>query len=210
LLSYRGPEIDPRHVQTLETRLRRFLSPGDCLVMAGSIPPPIEPQTYARLIELGRSIGARTVLDADADALAAGLEGKPDLVKLNHHEAERLLGRTLEDDAALLQAANDMRKAGAATAVVTAGRRGAVAVDEESAWRAWTPSAVVVSTVGAGDALLAGLLLKLEDDAGMEEGLRWGTAAGTAACLTPGTQLCHRADVMRLLPDVRVERIRGQ
>ena len=209
LLSYRGPEIDPRHVQTLESRLRRYISPGDWLVVAGSIPPPIEPATYARLIELGRELGAHTVLDADAEALAAGLTGKPDLVKLNHHEAERLLGDSLDDDAALPAAAEKMRAAGAATAVITAGARGAVAVSDEGTWWARPPEVAVVSAVGAGDALLAGMLLKLADGEGMEEALRWGTAAGAAACLTTGTQLCRRADVKRILPDVRIEQSRS-
>lgn len=208
LFSYRGPEIDPRHVHTLEIRLRRYLSAQDWLVVAGSIPPPIEAHVYPHLLDLGHQLGARTVLDADAEALAVGLTGRPDLVKANHHEAERLLGRSLDADDALLSAAEEMRQAGAAAAVVTAGGRGAVAVSEAGAWWSWPPSTVVVSAVGAGDALLAGLLLKLEEGAGLEEGLRWGTACGAAACLAPGTQLCRREDVMRLLPEVRVEQIR--
>ena len=208
VLSYRGPEVDPRHMQTLETRLRRFISAGDWLVVAGSIPPPIEPEAYARLIQLGRQLGAHTVLDADAEALAAGLSGQPDLVKSNHHEAARLLDTSLEDDRSLREAAEEMRNAGAAMAIITAGSRGAVAVGEEGAWWSWPPKTEVVSAVGAGDALLAGLLMKLEEGAGMEEALRWGTAAGAAACLTPGTQLCRRDDVTQLLPDVRVKQIR--
>ena len=208
VLSYRGPEVDPRHIQTLEGRLRRFISAGDWLVVAGSIPPPIEPEVYARLIQLGRQLGAHTVLDADAEALAAGLSGQPDLVKSNHHEAERLLSTSLKDDTKLLEAAEAMRNAGAATAIITAGSRGAVAVGEEGAWWSWPPQTEVVSAVGAGDALLAGLLMKLEEGAGMEEALRWGTAAGAAACLTQGTQLCRRDDFTQLLPDVRVEQIR--
>ena len=208
LFSYRGPEIDPRHVHTLESRLRRYLAAGDWLVVAGSLPPSIEPREYVRLIELGHQFGTKTVLDADAEVLAVGLTGRPDLVKSNHHEAERLLDRTLDDDASLLNAAEEMRAAGAATAVVTAGERGAVAVSDEGVWWSWPPETVVVSAIGAGDALLAGLLMKLEEGAGLAEGLRWGTAAGAAACLASGTQLCRREEVERLLPGVRVEQAR--
>lgn len=208
VLSYRGPVTDPRHITTLYTRLRRYLSPGDWLVVAGSIPPPIEAQEYARLIEFGRERGAHTVLDADADALAAGLTGQPEVVKSNHHEAERLLGRTLESEDDVLWAACEMRKLGAGTAIVTNSARGAVAVTDEGAWWSTPPAMVVVSAVGAGDALLAGLLFKLADGEPIEAALSYGTAAGSAACLTPGTQLCHRADVDRLLSQVRVRRIR--
>ncbi|MCH8220115.1 MAG: bifunctional hydroxymethylpyrimidine kinase/phosphomethylpyrimidine kinase [Proteobacteria bacterium] len=188
MLSYRGPETDPRHVQTLETRLRRYLSAGDWLVIAGSLPPSVEPAEYVRLIELGRQLGATTVLDADAEALTVGLSGRPDLVKCNHHEAKRLLGRPLDDDAALLKAAEEMRELGAGTAIITAGRRGAVAVSDGGVWWAWPPPTVVVSSVGAGDSLLAGLLYKLEDDAGIEEAMRFGTAAGAAAWSPESTQ----------------------
>lgn len=206
ILSYRGPEIDPQHMTTLETKLRRYMSHGDWLVVAGSIPPPIEPDAYAHLIELGREAGAKTVLDADSEALEAGLRGKPDLVKSNHHEAERLLGRELDTNDALEQAAHEMRAAGAGTAVVTASKRGAVAVTEDEVWWAWPPKIEVVSTVGAGDALLAGMLLQLSDDRGLDDALRWGTAAGAAACLTPGTQLCRREDVLRIIDNVRIEK----
>ncbi len=209
LLSYRGPDIDPRHVQTLETRLRRYLKEDDWLVVAGSVPPTIDPQEYVRLFEMGRQCGAHTVLDADADALAFGLTGRPDLVKANHHEAGRLLGRTLDDDASVLSAADEMRDDGAATAIVTAGSRGAVAVSADEAWWAWPPATAVVSATGAGDALLAGLLLRLTDGAPMDEALRLGTAAGSASCLSVGTQLCRREEAERLLPQVRVERVRA-
>jgi 1-phosphofructokinase len=207
LLSYKGPETDPRHVSTLETRLRRYLSGSDWLVVAGSIPPPIEPAEYARLISLGNDLGARTVLDADAEALAAGLSAKPEIVKSNHHEAERLLGRSLDDDAEVVKAAEEMRAAGGGSAVVTAGRRGAAAVTSDGVWWTSPPSITAVSTIGAGDALLAGMLYKLEDGASLPDALRWGTAAGVSACLAEGTQLCRRDEVERLSDDVRTERL---
>jgi len=207
LLSYRGPDVDPRHITTLQTRLRRYMTSGDWLVVAGSIPPTLALKTYPELMELGRQAGAHTVLDADAEALEAGLSGRPEIVKMNNHEAERLLGRDIESDSEILRAGDEMRSMGAGMAVITAGSRGAVAVSEEGVWWAYPPETTVSSAVGAGDALLAGMLLKLEEGASVDEGMRWGTAAGCAACLTTGTQLCVRQDVMRILPDVRVERI---
>ena len=207
LLSYRGPDVDPRHIVTLETRLKRYMHSGDWLVVAGSLPPSIALGTYPELMELGHQAGAHTVLDADAEALEAGLTGRPEIAKANLHEAERLLGRTLESDRDLLRAGEDMRRAGAGIAVITAGPRGAVAVAEDDVWWAWPPEMVVSSAVGAGDALLAGMLLKLEEGADIQDAMRWGTAAGAAACLSSGTQLCARDDVMRILPEVRVERI---
>ena len=208
LLSYRGPEIDPRHMQTLETRLRRYVKSRDWLVIAGSIPPPISSDAYPRLVDLARQSGAFSVLDADAEALELGLSARPDIVKSNHHEAERLLGKSLESDDVLLEAADEMRGRGAGTAIITAGGRGAVAVSDAGAWWCWPPPMTVVSSVGAGDAFLAGVLSKLDDGSDLEEALSWGTATGAASCMTTGTQLCRRHDVDELLPQVRVEQVR--
>jgi 6-phosphofructokinase 2 len=110
-------------------------------------------------------------------------------------------------EADLISAAQQMHDQGAATAIVTAGKRGAIAVGANGAWRALSPSIEVVSSVGAGDALLAGMLFRLEAGASMEESLRWGAAAGAAACLTQGTQLCRSDEISRILPSVRVEQI---
>jgi 1-phosphofructokinase len=209
LLAYRGPEIDPRHMNTLETRLRRYLKHGDWVVIAGSIPPPIGSEAYPRLMELARQFEAHSVLDADSEALDMGLRGSPDIVKSNHHEAERVLGRSLDRDDVLVDAADAMRARGARTAIITAGSRGAVAVNDEGAWWCWPPPTTVVSSVGAGDAFLAGLLAKLDDGNDLEEALTWGTATGAASCMTTGTQLCRRHDVEELLPEVRVERVRN-
>jgi 1-phosphofructokinase len=208
LLSYRGPEIDPRHMQTLETRLRRYVKPRDWLVIAGSIPPPIGSEAYPRLIELARQARAYSVLDADAEALELGLAAGPDMVKSNHHEAERLLGREIETDADLLRAADEMHVRGATTAIVTASSRGAIAVTDTGAWRCKPLEMTVVSSTGAGDAFLAGVLSKLDDGSDLEEALRWGTAAGAASCLTSGTQPCHRRDVDKLVTQVQIEQIR--
>ena len=94
-------------------------------------------EIIADQLQTDRQLGAHTVLDADAEALAVGLTGRPHLVKSNHHEAERLLGRSLGTDAALLKAAEELRKGGASTAVITAGRRGAVAPGERQPRWAW-------------------------------------------------------------------------
>jgi 6-phosphofructokinase 2 len=79
-------------------------------------------------------------------------------------------------------------------------------VTREGAWRALAPSVHVVSTVGAGDSFLGAMILRLSQDAGVAEALRYAVAAGTAALLAPGTELARPADTDQLLARVRVER----
>ena len=207
IISERGPHTDRRFVERLMGRLRKHLRPDDWLVVAGSIPPPLEPGVYRQIITTTSEMGVHTVLDADGAALAAGVSAKPEMVKTNRRELERLLGQDLGDAESTLKGAAEVRDMGVATVVVTRGREGAVAVSNEGSWRGVAPRVKAVSAVGSGDALLAGVVLTLSRSGTLAEGLRLGMAAGTATVLTPGTELCHRVEVERLLPRSRVERI---
>ena len=207
ILSDPGPQTDPRYVDQLKARLRKRLRPGDWLVLAGSIPPPIDPAVYPQIIAAALEVGAHAVLDADGAALAAGVSARPEMVKGNRRELERLLGRHLDDEESTLEAAREVQAAGVQKVVVTRGREGAVALEDHRCLRGLAPRVRAISAVGSGDAFLAGVVLTLSRGGGLEEALRLGVAAGTAAVLTPGTELCRRREVEILLPRVKVQPI---
>lgn len=208
ILSEPGPRTDPSFVTTLRQHLKARLQPGDWLVIAGSIPPPLPMSVYGDIIHEANEMGVHTVLDADGGALAAGAEAIPRIVKGNRRELERLLDRPLDDEPSTLEAAADVRETGIQTVVVTRGRHGAVAIDGNSPpLRGVAPRVRAMSPVGSGDALLAGFVLTLSRGGSMEEALRLGIASGTAAVLTQGTELCHRREVDILLPRVKVQEI---
>jgi 1-phosphofructokinase family hexose kinase len=207
ILSDPGPQTDTRFVEQLLARLRKRLRANDWLVVAGSVPPPLRPEIYAEIISLARDNWVHTVLDADGPALAAGVAGRPEMVKGNRRELERLLGHSLGDEESTLEAARVLRERAIRMAVVTRGREGAVAVCDDGSWRSLAPRVRAVSAVGSGDAFLAGIVLCLSGGGSMEEALRLGVAAGTASVLTPGTELCHRREVDILQPRVKVQRV---
>jgi 1-phosphofructokinase family hexose kinase len=207
ILSDPGPDTDPRAVEQLKARLRKRLRAGDWLVLAGSIPPPIDPAVYGQIVAEAHDKGAHSVLDADGAALEAGVSARPELVKANRRELERLVGRHLDDEESTLEAAEMVHRQGVKNVVVTRGREGAVAVSDDSCLRGVAPRVRSVSAVGSGDSLLAGIVLTLSQGGSMEEGLRLGIAAGTATVLTPGTELCHRREVDILLPRVKIQPI---
>lgn len=207
ILSEPGPRTDPKYVAELKTRLDKRLQAGDWLVIAGSIPPPLDAAVYTDLIEEAEAMGVHTVLDADGEALAAGAAASPEVLKGNRRELERLLGRHLDDEASTLDAAREVQNRGVRHVVVTRGREGAVAVDRERSYRGIAPRVRAVSAVGSGDAFLAGVVLTLSRGGSMEEALCLGIAAGTASVLNPGTELCHRREVDILQPRVKVQPI---
>ena len=207
ILSDPGPQTDPHYVVELKKRLRRRLRPGDWLVLAGSIPPPLDASVYTEIIHEAAEMGVHTVLDADGAALAAGAAAHPEIVKGNRREMERLLGRHLDDEGSVLEAAREVHEAGVSYVVVTRGREGAVAVAEQRSMRGVAPRVRAVSAVGSGDAFLAGVVLTLSRGGRIEEALQLGIAAGTASVLLPGTELCHRREVDILMPRVRIHPI---
>jgi 1-phosphofructokinase len=210
ILSDPGPTIDKDSIQSLRRRIKRRLQPGDWLVLAGSIPPPMTGEIYAELIHEAADIGAHTVLDADGIAMKTGTLAHPEMVKGNRRELERLVGRHLDDEPSTLAAADEIQKTGVHTVVVTRGREGAVAMTDARCLRGVAPRVRAVSAVGSGDALLAGVVLTLSRGGTMDEAMRLGIASGTATVLTQGTEICRRREVDILLPRVKVQEIAVQ
>jgi 1-phosphofructokinase family hexose kinase len=206
ILSEAGPETEAEAVPELKERLRRILRPGDWLVIAGSIPPPISPSIYADLIRDANEMGVHTLLDADGEALAHGAAAQPEILKGNRREIERLIGSRLGDEASTLEAAVKVREMGIPLVLVTRGKQGAIGVGEQ-AFRGIAPRVRAISAVGSGDAFLAGVVVTLNRGGSLEEAMQLGIAAGTAAVLTPGTELCHRREVDILFSRVRIEPI---
>ena len=206
ILSEPGPETNVEAMSDLKQRLGRILREGDWLVIAGSIPPPLEASVYADLIRDASEIGVHTLLDADGDALAQGASAQPEILKGNRRELERLIGSRLDDEKSTLEAAQKVKAWGIPLVLITRGRQGAVAVGER-ALRGIAPRVRAISAVGSGDAFLAGVVLTLSRGGSIEEAMELGIASGTAAVLTPGTELCHRREVDILRSRVRVEPI---
>jgi 6-phosphofructokinase 2 len=147
------------------------------------------------------------VLDSDNKWLKEGIKAKPNVIKPNVHEAEELLGKHLRSEAAIVKALKLLVDRGIEVAVISRGKDGLIAANGEMVLKAIPPQVEVRSTVGAGDSTIAGLVLKLNEGLAIDEACRWAVAAGTAATLTPGTELCRREDVVKLLSKVKIKRL---
>lgn len=175
------------------------------IVASGSLPPGVPTDFYVRIGRIARARGARIVVDTSGPALAAALDGGVYIVKPNLRELRLLTGSPLSTEADQLAAAREIVKTGKAEIVVlTLAEDGALLVSREIALRAAGVPVQVVNPVGAGDSFLAGFLWRLSAGAGLPDAFRYGVAAGTAALLTPGTELCRPADVERIVRQVEM------
>jgi 6-phosphofructokinase 2 len=175
------------------------------VVASGSIPPGVPDNFYADVVRCARQMGARTILDTSGAALKAALEEGVMLIKPNVNEIAEFVGTAVDSEPSRIDACRKLIAGGRAQAVaLTLGAEGALLVTADQAWRAAPVRVEVASAVGAGDSFLGGMVAALAAGDGMADAFRMGIAAGSAAVMSPGTELCREEDVRRLLGDVRI------
>ena len=199
-----GPRISKRELERFEDRLRRIDPRPDMMVIGGSVPPGIPTNIYYDIVTRCKNSKARCILDSAGQWLKEGVKAKPYLIKPNIREAEELLDTELPTEEAIIKAALNLVEMGIEIASISRGKDGIIAATKKSIIKAVSPPVRVVSAVGAGDCAIAGLALKLADGEPLIEACRLAVAMGSAAVLTPGTELAHRADVEKLLPQIKV------
>jgi 6-phosphofructokinase 2 len=169
------------------------------LVGSGSLPPGVPDDFYARAARIAKAGGAKMVVDTSGYALAAALKGGVYLVKPNLRELQELAHAALSDQTERIGACRSLIKTGGAEVVaLTLGASGALLVTRDAAHLARSPPVKPVSAVGAGDSFVGGTVWSLAAGHSILDAFRYGVAAGSAAVLNPGTELCHAGDVARL------------
>jgi 6-phosphofructokinase 2 len=197
-----GPDFTDAERDDWIERVRELGATSDFVVFSGSLPPNVPVEWYGDLIRAAPGT-ARLVVDTKRQALRAALEIGVYLIKPNIHELEEMLGRDLEGDRAIGAAARELIDRGAVEVVlVSLGRGGAMVVTDAGAHRLAAPLVRVRSKVGAGDSMVGGVITALMNGASVTEAARHGVAAGAAAVMSEGTDLCRREDVERLLGQV--------
>lgn len=199
-----GPRISKRELERFLKKLRGVYPIPELMVASGSVPPGVPVDIYYTIVAEAKKRGIRTILDAADRWLEEGIKAKPFLIKPNVREAEELLKTELPTEEAITKATLALVKKGIEIAVISRGKDGVVVASKKGIFKAVPPPVKVRSAVGAGDCTVAGFALKLAQGEPLIEACRLAVAMGTAAVLTPGTELCHKADVEKLLPQIEV------
>ncbi|WP_129630930.1 1-phosphofructokinase family hexose kinase [Candidatus Oscillochloris fontis] len=169
-----------------------------CLV-AGSLPRGVAASQLGALLQHLHAAGRRVIVDTSGEALQSALAARPYGIKVNASELGAVLGRRIYDVDTASAAVLHLRSMGIELAAVSLGAQGAVAADASGVCWVKAPAITVVSTVGSGDSLSAGLATGLVRGLGLHEALRLGVACGTADALTIGGGRIDLAEVSRLL-----------
>ena len=200
-----GPRVSEREWRNCLAVLDALHSRPKFLVASGSLPPDVPPDFYARVAKIAFRLGAKFVLDTSGAALEPALKEGVYLLKPNLRELNEFAQTDGTDDRSVIEASRRLIvRYGVEVVVTSLGEQGAILVSRDKIWRAEAPHVRTLSAVGAGDSFLGAMIARLATGHSLEDAFRHAIAAGAAAVLTPGTALCNKVDVERLLPQVRV------
>lgn len=198
-----GPTLAEEERARWVDTLREVSSSSRYVVISGSLPGDTPAPWYEELFAALPKT-TRVLVDTKKEALRQALRVGVYLIKPNVRELEEVTGCELRGDEHIEHAARDIiGRGGAEVVLVSLGRGGALVVTAGEARRLATPSVPVRSKVGAGDSMLAGVAFALERERPLDEAVTLGVAAGAAAVMREGTELCRREDVERLYRSMR-------
>ncbi len=201
-----GAAVDDSILREFFELTRQETAASEIVVMTGSLPPGCPEGTYRDL--MNALDGKKCILDTEGKELELAAKGaKPYLIKPNLRELETTLGIELRTIRAIRDAALLFIRLGVEHAVVSMGEMGAMYVSEKKTLFAPALRIEAKSTVGAGDAMIGGMLMGYEKTGDMAKAFRYGIAAGAASVMTEGTQLIVRSDFEKLLAQVKVQEV---
>jgi len=204
----RGARVTPEQLAAVEAAIRAALPRARAIAFTGSLPPGAPADTYARWIREARQAGVLAALDASGERLRLGLAERPWLVKVNWFE----LSQQVEEHAVSQERAIALLRqwiaGGTEIAVVTRADRVILAMPA-GVWQAATPRQMAQNPVGAGDALMAGLLDGWGRALPPAELLRRACAVAVSSVLSMDPGSFAPADYEAVLPQIEVSRVEG-
>ncbi|TES90600.1 MAG: 1-phosphofructokinase [Candidatus Cloacimonadota bacterium] len=203
-LHAKGPRISPSELAVLYNKVKNLQPSPSWFVMSGSLPPGLSDNIYAQFIHLMRDRGVKVFLDSDGIPLKKGIEAVPFAIKPNLFELERLKGKKFRNNKEIISFGKKLVAKGIKFVLISMAEEGMLLLSDDASLKATPPEVKVKSSIGAGDASVAGFIYAYEKKMSPGDCLKMAIACGTATALTPGTALCKKEDVKRIIKKCKV------
>lgn len=158
-----GPAVQPAELDCFMSRYQELMRECSLVVLSGSVAKGIQPDIYGRLIEIAATAQVPVFLDSSGESLRLGVQAKPELVKPNWKELEYVMGCSLKDRNAVIEAAKRLREAGIPRVVVSMGSDGLLSVTDSGIYFVKAEGIRAVNTVGCGDSVVAAYAMAAVD-----------------------------------------------
>lgn len=198
-----GPHLANDEWQECLDELESLAPSPRYIVASGSLPPGVPIDFYARVTKLGKRLGARVAVDTSGEPLKQAVRAGMFLIKPNIRELSHILGREIDTSQVEDACEEVFRDSETKIVVCSLGKDGAYVRSSEFTGTIAAPDVEAHSAIGAGDSMMAGIILSLSRSEDVKKAVQYGVAAGAAAVITPGTELCRRDDTDRLFEVLR-------
>ena len=209
-ISMPGARITKKKLNVVFEMLDALVRPDDIVVISGSLPKGVKPETYFEIIKLLKEKKSFVYFDSDGEKLKFGIKACPDVIKPNKYEFSRLIEKEIDENdlnTLVREGRNVIKRYGLKEILLTLGPKGSLLITVEEAYYSLPVDVSVKSAVGAGDSFLAAYVLKRSENVSVKDAFKWANAAGNAAVMTPGTELCRKDDVLNLLGKIKIKKI---
>lgn len=199
-----GPHLSELEWRQCLNNIESLDHKPDYIVASGSLPPGVPTDFYGQLCKLARKINSKIIVDTSGIVLKQAIEEEVFLIKPNVNELEKLAGEEIENEKQMENfAAKLIRDRSAENIVISLGAGGAILVTKDKTEYIRSPAVHIRSRVGAGDSMIAGIVLSLARGNSLVQAARFGVAAGAASVMTPGTELCRKEDTERIYMEIK-------
>ncbi len=202
-----GPMVETIHQEELLEKIQLLAKAGDWWVLAGSLPPGVPDNFYARVLSVLNEKKVFPILDTIGEPFKLGCPEKPFLVKPNIEEAHNLTGMPVDSLDQIVKAAEKIGAMGAQNMVISLGKDGAILHSSHGSWLAKCPPIIERNPIGAGDSMVGGLVFGLSHGETLPECLKWGIACGAATASLSGTTIGSEILIKEIYDRVVLERI---
>jgi 1-phosphofructokinase len=203
-LNFSGFTISEQDWQNFVTSSLEWLKNIDMVAISGSLPEGVSLEKFTQWMKQVKAICPKIVFDSSRDALVAGLKAKPWLIKPNDKELEMWVGRKLPTLDDVKKAAMDLVNGGVDNVIISLGSKGALWVTKHEAWLAKPPKCQVVSTVGAGDSMVAGLMYGLMTEQSIKDTLVFASSVAALSVGQAGVGVSDRQAVNNMLEKIEI------
>lgn len=204
-VNFPGQKPTDKNVVELYQAIATLAQDCDWFVLSGSIPAGLSPDIYGKLVAQLRGQNKTVVLDASGESLRQAIPFAPYAIKPNIDELQELVGYKLESEIAITHAAQELLSKGIHTVIVSMGAKGAIFAEQNTVILARPPKVEVVSTVGAGDAMVAGFITGKLRELSLEDCARLATSFSIGALSQVGPRLPPSATVESFMNQVSVQ-----
>ena len=179
---------------------------GDMIVLSGSVPKSLNEDIYIQIIKsLPKDI--KVIVDTRGETLKKVLKEGIFLVKPNKDEIQEFFGEIYKTDEEIIKAGQKLRDMGSENVLISLGKDGSILITKDKVYRGNVPKGQLISSVGAGDSMVAGFLYGLEKNEPIETAYKYGIASGSSTAFSEG--LTTYENMKNLLSQIKIKKCRG-